>query len=292
MSRTVLHRGVSRWFIASRRSPNILRGIASEANSAAQNPQAKDDDVRFPSQDRFARAGMKLTVEEALFLAMEAGVYTTQEVQLQIVRSPPFSPRERPFLIENFFEVADYDDNALMSDDAEGNKEADENSDQGVAHQAHPTIHGTLKKHFCPDEPQKFWHNGQEWLAEADGHGTRKRAAAHAVIKRGSGVFKVNGESDMYCRWPMIYNRFDVCQPFKLTGTACVFDVFVDVQGGGPSGQAGAARLAISRALLKANPACHDNLQRGFCLYEDTRQQWSKMPGKPGATSNYSWSRR
>merc|ERR1712107_433440 len=118
------------------------------------------------------------------------------------------------------------------------------------------------------------------WLAKASGRGPRKRAIAHAVLVRGSGIIKVNGESDFYTRWPLIYHRFDICQPFKYAGTVCAFDVFLQVNGGGPSGQSGAARLAISRAFLEANPACHDDLQKGFCLLEDTRQQMSKMPGK------------
>eukprot|EP00439_Symbiodinium_sp_Y106_P071845 s2539_g13.t1 len=92
------------------------------------------------------------------------------------------------------------------------------------------------------------------------------------VLVRGTGIFRVNGEQDevedMYSRWPQIYNRVDVCQPFKLTGTAGQYDVFVETRGGGLSGQAGATRLAISRALFEANPSCHDDLQKGFCLLE------------------------
>mmetsp|Transcript_115517 Transcript_115517/g.226524 ORF Transcript_115517/g.226524 Transcript_115517/m.226524 type:complete len:97 (+) Transcript_115517:1-291(+) len=96
----------------------------------------------------------------------------------------------------------------------------------------------------------------------------------------------------MFAWWPMYYHRFDVCQPFQLTGTAGAYDVFVQVAGGGSSGQAGAARLAIARALLMANPACHDDLQRGYCLLEDTRQKMSKMPGKEGARSSFPWTKR
>jgi len=112
------------------------------------------------------------------------------------------------------------------------------------------------------------------------------------VICRGSGLFRINGEQDMYARWPQIYNRMDVCQPFKLTGTAGQFDIFVEVRGGGLGGQAGATRLAVARALLMANPACHDALQRGFCLLEDTRQKMSKQPGRAGARKGYPWTKR
>jgi len=157
---------------------------------------------------------------------------------------------------------------------------------------ANPTIHSIIQKHFAAKQASRFWHNGKEWLVRAEGKGTRKRATAHVVIQRGSGIIKVNGEEDLYCRWPLLFNRFDILQPFKLTGTACAYDVFVGVQGGGPSGQSGAARLAVARALLMANPSCHDDLQRGFCLLEDTRQRMSNMPGKKQKTSSWGWNKR
>merc|ERR1719435_298663 len=99
-----------------------------------------------------------------------------------IVRSPPFSNRERPFLLENFFEVPDYDDERDLGDDfesefgnavqAEGREEVD------------PRIHSAIQRYFRPDLPAKFLHNGEEWLCRAEGRGTRKRATAHAVIVR------------------------------------------------------------------------------------------------------------
>eukprot|EP00434_Breviolum_minutum_P018882 symbB.v1.2.016652.t3/scaffold1274.1/size127343/7 len=133
---------------------------------------------------------------------------------------------------------------------------------------ANSVIHSAIERYFKPGMAPKFWHNNEEWLSRCEGRGTRKRSAAHAVLVRGTGLFRVNGEQDMYHRWPQIYHRIDVCQPFKLTGTAGIYDVFVSVRGGGLSGQAGATRLAVSRALFQANPSCHDRLQRGFCLYE------------------------
>jgi len=237
---------------------------------------------------------MKLSIEEALYLAKEAGVWTTREEQLQIVRSPSFSPKERPFLLENFFEVADQDmdDSREDEDEQQASAEAGTAAANEAADYANPTIHEAIQRYFRPDQPTKFWHDGHEWLSWAEGRGTRKRASAHAKICRGTGIFKVNGESDMYARWPLIYHRFDVCQPFKLTGTAGIYDVFVAVAGGGIGGQAGATRLAVARALLMANPSCHDALQRGFCLLEDTRQKMSKMPGKMGRRASFAWSKR
>jgi len=239
-----------------------------------------------------------LSLDQALYLAKEAGFFTTREVQLQIVRSPPFSRKERPFLIENFFELADIDSDesrlkANNASDEHGDSLKDlEMEDGEELHQSNATIHGAVLKHFRSDRPNTFLHNGEEWLERAEGRGTRKRSAAHVVICRGTGIFKVNGEMDMFCRWPHIFNRFDVCQPFKLTGTAGAYDVFVETRGGGGSGQAGATRLAVARALLMANSACHDRLQSGFCLLEDTRQKMSKMPGKASARASFAWTKR
>lgn len=330
----------------------------------------------------------KFSVEEALYLAKEAGFFTTWEVEMQIVKSPPFSPRESPFLLENFFKVSqqeqvDFDvkldvkagraiglsfdatvisrrqalvvqaitpgslidtwnssnpekavapgDMLLEANEVEGDPEelvrvlttavgtgqpvtirmrrgkarqnrtpmaedADFGTEAATATEekdvVHPVIHGTIKKLFRADDPATFSHSGEEWLARAEGRGTRKRATAHAVITRGTGLFKVNGDTDVYSQWPMPYHRFDVCQPFKLTGTCGVYDVFVEVQGGGPGGKAGATRLAVARALLEANPGCHDDLQKGFCLLEDARQKMSKMPGRAGARKNFPWTKR
>lgn len=241
-----------------------------------------------------SRGQLKLSLDEWLYLTKEAGYYTTREQQLQIVRSPPFSPQDRPFLIENFFEVADADNESEgpSEDEAEASgRQEDQGSTEEPGPESH-IIHDTIRKYFRPDLPNTFMHGSAEWLVRAEGRGTRKRASAHAVLCRGTGLFKVNGESDLYAMWPHLYHRFDVCQPFKLTGTAGAFDVFVEVRGGGLTGKAGATRLAVSRALLQANPSCHDALQRGFCLLEDTRQKMSKMPGKKSRRASFFWNKR
>lgn len=73
----------------------------------------------------------------------------------------------------------------------------------------------------------------------------------------------MNGDEDLYVRWPLYYNRMDVLQPFLLTQTAGVYDLFIHARGGGSSGQAGAARLAVGRALVNACAACADLLTEG-----------------------------
>lgn len=262
-------------------TPDIADGDARSA------PKTAGQASRFPSRGQ----GGKLSLDEALYLGKEAGIWTTREVQLQIVRSPHFMRKDYPFMLENFFEHLDQDQVAMEDSDDEDTMQ-DQQEDNETLLEADPAIHGAIQRYFRPGQPAKFWHGGEEWFARSEGHGTRKRASAHAVIVRGTGVFKVNGEQELFARWPYIYNRFDVCQPFQLTGTAGLYDVFVEVRGGGKSGQAGAVRLAVSRALFNANPGCHDALQRGYCLLEDTRQVMSKMPGKAGARKRFPWSKR
>ena len=333
------------------RCSSTLQGSASE-----QKPPL--------SSLRKGRSQRTASLEEALYLAKMAGVFTTAEVQYQIVRGPEFSRDTSPFMLENFMEAEveepELDKEQVLEDafmrllskdegpavssdeimkvlkDAEvrmtlgaivceglmnyisahpdefkikesktwtGTREewlrllmTFEVNEKEVAGKeewmANSVIHSAIERYFKPGMAPKFWHNNEEWLSRCEGRGTRKRSAAHAVLVRGTGLFRVNGEQDMYHRWPQIYHRIDICQPFKLTGTAGIYDVFVSVRGGGLSGQAGATRLAVSRALFQANPSCHDRLQRGFCLYEDTRQKISKMPGKPGAQSSYTWGKR
>lgn len=234
---------------------------------------------------------------------------------MQIVRSPSFSPNNSPFLLENFFEVPPDDpeapsgrvrDHAAESkalamaakaeiDDGEAEwsmTEEDKEEQERNKQEAHDAIHRTLVKSFRPNSQETFWHYGQEWLAEAEGQGTRRRAAAHVIIRRGSGLITVNGHQDLYVMWPLIYQRIDVCQPFQLTGTAGAYDVFIETRGGGPSGKSMAVRLAVSRALLAARPGCLEDLQRGLCLLEDQRQKLSSTPGRPGARAGHAWSKR
>jgi len=292
------HRVSVLWW-ASRTSPRQSNACWSASagdgqkrwQSSVKEPPAQ----KRPANIRTLDQGVSLSQDELLYLCKEAGIFTIAEIQQQIVRSPPFSRGERPFLLENFYQVGnlvDVQDDTGVDEAAQETSPTDRYEVDGGVDEAHYSVHGTIKKHFRPDQPATFSHAGKEWLSHAEGRGTRRRATAHAVLKRGSGIIKVNGEETLYSRWPWLYHRFDVCQPFKLTGTACAFDVFLDVKGGGQGGQAGAARLAVARALLMANPSCHDDLQKGFCLLEDTRQKLSKQPGRAGARKQFRWSKR
>jgi ribosomal protein S9 len=243
----------------------------------------------------------KLSMSQALFLAKEAGVFTTREVQTHIIKSPPFTKDESPFLLEDFFYSPDGDGVAsssakVVAGPADTTEtlatSVDESGGSSPCTPMVPeTIHEKLIEAFQPGQ-QTFFARGREWKTRSEGKGTRKRSVAHVLIEKGSGIVKVNGEEDFYKRWPLYYNRFDVLFPFEATRSAGLFDVYISVEGGGISGQAGAARLAIGRALVDACPECEDDFRDSLVLFEDTRQKTSKFPGKRGAYARGNWTLR
>ena len=246
----------------------------------------------------------KLSINEALYLAKEAGIFTTREIQTHYIKSPSFSNNDRPFLLEDFFTSPDEADTEAYSAEMKSvqklantvKKDVDsvDQSTSAVISQTDvvpQSIHDALSS-LSPSSVPSFGARGREWLVTASGKGTRKRSTAHVVIARGTGVVKVNGEEDIYKRWPIYSNRFDVLFPFEVCGAAGLFDVYIEVRGGGISGQAGAARLAVGRALVAANPACEDDLKESLVLFEDTRQKTSKFPGKRGAYARGNWTLR
>lgn len=240
----------------------------------------------------------KLSLDEALFLAKEAGVFTTRETQTHIIKSPSFSSNDSPFLLENFFDAGDVDAAdlgfagkavaAASSTTAATEQEAQDVVSKDVVPES---VHEILSS-LAANPVQTFGARGREWRVTAQGKGTRKRSTAHVVIERGTGIVKVNGEEDFYKRFPLLANRFDVLFPFQACGAAGLFDVYICVKGGGISGQAGAARLAVGRALVSACNACEDDLKESLVLHEDTRQKTSKFPGKKGAYARHNWTLR
>jgi ribosomal protein S9 len=247
----------------------------------------------------------KLSLSEALFLAKEAGVFTTREVQTHIIKSPSFSRNDSPFVLENWFKSEDETGVDPFSADLNKPKSAiaagketsssdapvDEKKEISETDIVPEKIHQFLT--FLSDENAKYFvARNREWKAVSEGKGTRKRATAHVVITRGTGIVKVNGEEDFYKRFPLLSNRFDVLFPMEACGAAGLFDVYIGVKGGGISGQAGAARLALGRALVNASAQCEEDLTETLVLYEDTRQRTSKFAGKKGAYARHNWTLR
>ncbi|CAA9988396.1 ribosomal protein S9, putative [Plasmodium knowlesi strain H] len=272
------------------------------------NPTGNEEKV---TQERNKRDYI-LSLDEALYLSKEMGIKTTTEIQKIIMRSPPFSPDMSPFLIDNFLssankdrhsdeidqidlklkELQERDSNPEESEQGE-DEGAVENSKINISHDREENIiNKILIDKFNKKRGKTFIHNDMEWLEESEGIGTNKRSCAYVYIKRGSGIVKVNDEEDLYIRWPYFYNRMDVLEPFYVTNTSCVFDVFIKLKGGGISGQSKAARLAIGRALLNACPLIYDDLQQHHILYEDMRQKFPKMPGRKKSRAMKQWSKR
>jgi len=127
----------------------------------------------------------------------------------------------------------------------------------------------------------------QEFL----GTGRRKTSVARVRLASGSGKITVNGRAfENYFLTET--HRSVVSEPFVATETAGKFDVKVTVQGGGPSGQAGAVRHGISRALLKADLNYRPNLKSEGLLTRDPRMKERKKYGQPGARKRFQFSKR
>lgn len=121
--------------------------------------------------------------------------------------------------------------------------------------------------------------------------GRRKEAVCRVYLTPGTGQFVVNGRAvqEMFPR-PVLVSSIQ--QPFAATDTAGQFDVRAIVNGGGISGQAGAIRLAIARALVKVDEANKGKLRPLGLLTRDAREVERKKPGRPGARKRFQFSKR
>jgi small subunit ribosomal protein S9 len=121
--------------------------------------------------------------------------------------------------------------------------------------------------------------------------GKRKNAVARVWIKPGSGKFEINGrDSPVYFARPVL--RMLLNQPFVVTDRLGQFDVWCTVTGGGLSGQAGAVRHGISRALVFYEPGLRPTLKHGGFLTRDSRVVERKKYGKAKARRSFQFSKR
>lgn len=110
-------------------------------------------------------------------------------------------------------------------------------------------------------------------------------------LRPGSGKFEVNKRPlDKF--FTEDKDRSDASAPLAATETADKVDVFVNVSGGGISGQAGAIMLGVARALKKANPQYDGTLRNGGYLTRDSRMKERKKYGKRGARRSFQFSKR
>jgi small subunit ribosomal protein S9 len=123
------------------------------------------------------------------------------------------------------------------------------------------------------------------------GTGRRKTATARVFLRPGSGNVTVNGrEFDDY--FPNEIHKMIIRSPLQLTETVDKFDLMVSVEGGGASGQAGAVRHGISRALLEYNVELRDRLKSAGLLTRDPRKKERKKYGQKGARARFQFSKR
>lgn len=121
--------------------------------------------------------------------------------------------------------------------------------------------------------------------------GRRKEAVCRVFIRPGSGKWDVNGRTlgDYFPR-PALVTAIQ--QPFTATDTLGRFDVEANLTGGGSTGQAGALRLAVARALVKLDEAHRRKLRELGLLTRDARAVERKKPGRPKARKRFQFSKR
>jgi len=121
--------------------------------------------------------------------------------------------------------------------------------------------------------------------------GRRKEAVCRVYITPGSGKWDVNGRT-LGDYFPRPAHVFAIQQAFQITDTLGRYDVKANVEGGGLTGQAGALRLAVARALVKMDEGHRRRLRDLGLLTRDARAVERKKPGRPKARKKFQFSKR
>ena len=125
----------------------------------------------------------------------------------------------------------------------------------------------------------------------AAGTGRRKTAVARVRLLPGDGKWFVNDVAiEQYVHSEAM--RTYLGQPLALTGLTGKFDVVVSAKGGGISGQSGAIRHGLARALVASDANLREVLKKAGCLTRDSRMKERKKPGQPGARKRFQFSKR
>jgi len=123
------------------------------------------------------------------------------------------------------------------------------------------------------------------------GTGRRKTAVARVYLRPGTGKITVN-KRDFEVYFPNRVLKMIIRQPLLITENAEKFDILINVAGGGMSGQAGAIRHGLSRALLEFNPELRPKLKSAGFLTRDAREVERKKYGQPKARRRFQFSKR
>jgi len=123
------------------------------------------------------------------------------------------------------------------------------------------------------------------------GTGRRKTSVARVYLRSGQGRIQVNGQPlEKYFR--SVVWRKQAREPLQFLGVADQYDAEAVVRGGGSTGQAGALRLGLARALAVANPAFRPRLRQNGFLTRDPRMKERKKYGQKGARRRFQWTKR
>ena len=123
------------------------------------------------------------------------------------------------------------------------------------------------------------------------GLGRRKASTARVRVRYGSGRIMINGR-ELNDYFHVVQDRNAVAAPLKAVRGTDRFDVFVNVTGGGTTGQAGACMMGLARALITADPTNFSALRDGGYLTRDSRMVERKKYGKAGARKSFQFSKR
>lgn len=123
------------------------------------------------------------------------------------------------------------------------------------------------------------------------GTGRRKTSTARVFLRPGTGAITVNHRPiERY--FLLEAHRMIIKQPLQASDAAGKFDLIVNVEGGGVSGQAGAVQHGIARALVEFNPELRKRLKKAGFLTRDPRMKERKKYGQPGARKRFQYSKR
>ncbi|MCM8792052.1 MAG: 30S ribosomal protein S9 [Candidatus Omnitrophica bacterium] len=121
--------------------------------------------------------------------------------------------------------------------------------------------------------------------------GRRKEAVARVKLIKGTGKILVNSRPlDKY--FSLETHQKIIKQPLELIGVVNKYDIFANIRGGGVSGQVGALRLGIARALAELEPEFKDKLRKLGFLTRDPRMKERKKYGQKGARKRFQWTKR
>jgi small subunit ribosomal protein S9 len=123
------------------------------------------------------------------------------------------------------------------------------------------------------------------------GTGRRKRSVARVFLRPGSGKITIN-KRDLSDYFPRDIYSIIVKEPLEVTEQAANFDIYATVKGGGTTGQAGALRHGISRALVNFSEELRHPLRKGGFLTRDSREVERKKYGMKGARARFQFSKR